>query len=92
MQFIKIIGGASTTAWDERGRNLGHDVNPVLYADGEARVVKLESGGRLLRGYTYRFPNQEDYEAWVGDTAGAELMIKGIELFGCRTSWSKPFD
>ncbi len=87
LEFLEIIGNASTTA-SRHGKRLGHNVNAVAYIkpDGDV-LVTLESGGGSV-GVSSKTMSKSEYEGWKDACpAGLHMMLHGLRLFNCETSF-----
>ena len=90
MKFIKNIGNASTSA-SINGKSLGQNVNAALYERDGKPIVQLESNGTVVKklGSTalVSFDSFDAYDEWEDDRGGKDLMLHGLHLFGCTTSF-----
>jgi hypothetical protein len=86
-KFKEIIGNASTTA-SRNGKLLGHNVNATSYIKDDGNIlVSLESGGSSI-GVPSKIMTQTEYEEWKDSCpSGLHLMLHGLRLFGCTTSF-----
>ena len=93
MKFIKNIGNASTTASLD-GRKLGHNVNASVYKKDGKFIVTLETNGAPVKGVSLEvFDSEAEYEKWEDSCPeGKALMLHGLHLFNCTTSFDRSED
>lgn len=85
MKFLEIVGNASTTAW-LNGKRIGYNVNATAYLDNENVVIKLESNATAVRGVVPVIMSVAEYEDFKSED-GRNLMLRGLDLFGCTTAF-----
>lgn len=89
MKFIEFCGNASTTA-SLRGVRLGHDVSVAVYQQDDQSVsLQLESNGSRVKGVSDIKMTNDDYANFKSEAGFNNIMIKALELFNVKTSFSK---